>query len=153
MLENLRYFLSKYDTNEPHYFGRYFAVSGGFNSGGAAYVFSKRTLKDFNELIKDRSKCTPSVHHEDVAVAECLRNASIETIPGDTRDEHGRETFHPLKTLDHFYLPNNSWLHSYDKWKNRNGKECCSDRSISFHYVSGKEMYVMDYLVYDLQTA
>ena len=150
VLENLRNFLSKYDTNEPHYFGWYFTLEGGYNCNGAAYVFSKKTLKDFYELMKDPNKCSTNNSKEDVAVGACLRNAPIETIPGDTRDEYERETFHPLNLTDHFDLPSNNWLHSYDKWKNRNGKECCSDHSISFHHISSKEMYVLDYLIYDL---
>ena len=44
VLENLLNFLSKYDTNEPHYFGRYFTLEGGYNCNGAAYVFSKKKL-------------------------------------------------------------------------------------------------------------
>ena len=151
VLENLRNFLSKHDSTKPNYFGRYFTMEGGYNSGGAAYVFSKKTLADFYELMKDPEKCSPNNPNEDVAVGVCLRNAPIKTLPGDTRDDYGRETFHPLKPLEHFNLPNNSWLHSYDRWKNRNGKECCSEHSISFHYISSQEMYVMDYLIYDLQ--
>ena len=152
VLENLRDFLSKYNTSEPHYFGRYFKGIGGYNSGGAAYVFSKRTLKDFYDLLKDPEKCTIKDPNEDVAVGACLRNAPIKTIPGDTRDEYQKETFHPLKPIDHFNLPANSWLRGHDRWENRDGKDCCSDHSISFHYISNKEMYIMDYLIYDLKT-
>ena len=127
-------------------------MEGGYNSGGAAYVFSKKTLEDFYEVMKDGSKCKEKAANEDVEVGVCLRNSKSKTSPGDTRDEYGRETFHPLSPVDHIYLAENSWLNSYDKWKNKKGKECCSERSITFHYVKPKEMHVMDYLIYDLQT-
>ena len=143
--------MSGYNSNEPYYFGRYFKAIGGYNSGGAAYVFSKRTLKDFNNVMQDPNKCKLQNANEDVAVGECLRNTPQKTVPGDTRDEYGRETFHPFTPLGQFTLSNDSWLVSYDNWKSKAGKECCSDRSISFHYVSPAEMYVMEYMIYKLQ--
>ena len=47
VLENLRNFLSKYNSAKPNYFGRHFTIEGGFNSGGAAYVFSKKNFGRF----------------------------------------------------------------------------------------------------------
>ena len=138
VIENLRNFLSKYNTCEPHYFEQCFKTLGGYNSDDVAYVFSNRTLKDFYELLKDPQKCTLQNPFEDVAVGACLKNAPVKTNPGDTRDKYQKEFFHPLKPIDHFNLPAKSWLREYDKWKNRDGKDSCSDHSISFHYISNK---------------
>ena len=152
MLENLRIFLSKYNTSEPHYFWLYFKTLGGYNSGGVAYVFSNKTLKDFYGLLKDPQNCTPKNPFEEVALRACLKNVPIKTIPGDTRDEYQKETFYLLKPIHHFNLPAKNWLCEYDKWENRDGKDSCSDDSISFHYISNKDMYIINYLIYDLKT-
>lgn len=34
---------------------------------------------------------------------------------------------------------------------NNQGRECCSDSAISFHYVPPQQMYLFDYLIYQLQ--
>ncbi|KAG7469654.1 hypothetical protein MATL_G00131130 [Megalops atlanticus] len=47
VLDNLRYLLSKHDTERPVYFGRRFRpfVAQGYMSGGAGYVLSKEALR------------------------------------------------------------------------------------------------------------
>ena len=149
VIENLRYLLSNYSTSDPHFFGRYFAM--GYNSGGAGYVFSKETLIRFMSVMKDPFKCKLTSPNEDVEVGICL--AAVDVHPGDTRDELGRETFHPLPPYKHLipgYITKDNWLHTYDKWKVQVGRNCCSDYSVSFHYITPEDMYVMEYFVYNL---
>lgn len=151
ILENLRYFVSKYNSSQPHYFGRHFVPFGGYNSGGAGYVFSKATLKSFNRIIKDPSKCKLKSFAEDAEVGVCL--AAVGIHPGDTRDALGRETFHPFAPDYHILpgaIPKDNWLHKYNKWPLQSGPECCSDHTIAFHYITPNKMYVMEYFVYHL---
>ena len=68
VVENLRLFLSHYNHNHLHYFGRHFVPYGGYNSGGAGYVFSKATLRAFNRIMKDPSRCKLKSFAEDVEV-------------------------------------------------------------------------------------
>ena len=60
IVENLKYFLAQHNPNEPHYFGKRFKTLGGYTSGGAGYVISKRALVRFGTALKqDSIKCTP----------------------------------------------------------------------------------------------
>lgn len=152
VLENLRYFLSKHNTSHQHYFGRHFRPFGGYNSGGSGYVFSKATLITFNQALRDPSLCKLKSFAEDAEVGVCLRLMGVS--PGDTRDELGRETFHPFAP-DYHLLPNgipkSNWLHKYNKYPVKNGPECCSDHSIAFHYITPNRMYVLEYFIYHLR--
>ena len=115
ILENLRYFLSKHNSSQQNYFGRHFTMYGGYNSGGAGYVFSKATLMTFNQALQDPSNCKLKSLAEDMEVGVCLRNMGV--FPGDTRDEFGRETFHPFKPEAHLIpngIPNSSWIYKYN---------------------------------------
>lgn len=151
ILENLRLFLSNYNSSDPHYFGRYFVQFKGYNSGGAGYVFSKKTLALFIIAMKDPSQCKLKSFAEDVEVGSCLDSMGVH--PGDTRDEQGRETFHPFAPAYHLIpgsIDKNNWLHQYNKWEVVVGPKCCSDHSIAFHYVSRNDMYLYEYLIYHL---
>ena len=151
LLENLRYLLSHHNSSDPHYFGRHFVPHGGYNSGGAGYVFSKETLIRFIRIMKDPFRCSLRSRAEDAGVGKCL--AVVDVHPGDTRDELGRETFHPFAPfylLIPGFIKPNDWLHRYNKWKVQTGPDCCSDHSIAFHYVKPNDMYTMEYFIYHL---
>ena len=84
-------------------------------------------------------------------VGVCLREEGIH--PGDTRDEMGRETFHPFAPEYHLIpgaISKRNWLHNYNKWEVKSGPDCCSDHSITFHYVAPKNMYILEYFIYHL---
>ena len=73
--------------------------------------------------------------------------------PGDTRDELGRETFHPFSPDSHLFpngIPTTNWLHKYNKHPVVSGPNCCSDHSIAFHYITPNRMYVLEYMIYHL---
>lgn len=151
VLENLRYFLAQHNTSHNHYFGRHFRPYGGYNSGGAGYVFSKQTLVTFNQALRDPSVCKLKSHAEDAEVGVCLRMMGVP--PGDTRDELGRETFHPFSPDSHLFpngIPTTNWLHKYNKHPVVSGPNCCSDHSIAFHYITPNRMYVLEYMIYHL---
>eukprot|EP00112_Aurelia_sp_Birch-Aquarium-sp1_P000630 Seg1058.21 transcript_id=Seg1058.21/GoldUCD/mRNA.D3Y31 product="Glycoprotein-N-acetylgalactosamine 3-beta-galactosyltransferase 1" protein_id=Seg1058.21/GoldUCD/D3Y31 len=151
VVENLRHLLSKYSPDDPHFFGRWFVPFGGYNSGGAGYVLSKKSVRLFMKAMNNPWKCPEKYFAEDVAIGNCL--ALYDVHPEDTRDEHGRQTFHPYAIEYHFipgYIGQNDWLHSYDKYPVQIGPNCCSDHSITFHYVNIQNMYVYDYFIQTL---
>lgn len=151
VIENMRYFLSKLNPDEPHYLGRWFTPFDGYNSGGGGYVLSKKALRQFVRATNNPWKCPEKFFAEDVAMGKCLGIYDIH--PGDTRDKIGRQTFHPYAIEYHMvpgYIGEKDWLHSYDKYPVETGPKCCSDHSISYHYVNRESMYVYDYFIHHL---
>ena len=163
IVENLRHYLDSPeiatagggDNSAPLYLGRRFKrggveESGVFNSGGAGYVLNRAALK---LLVGQLPTC--HVHtrsfSEDALVAECLLKAGV--VPYDTRDEKGRERFHPFSPGQHHDWvppkkdPYADWYYGYT-FDVKLGKECCAPESVSFHYITPelmRRMYVLNY--------
>jgi glycoprotein-N-acetylgalactosamine 3-beta-galactosyltransferase len=150
--QNLRNYLSNVDKTKDHFLGRRFLGYGDkdnyFNSGGAGYVLSRPTLQKFYETGLDHPRCNPNRHTpmEDVMVAECLRHVFDIGIE-DTRDEVGRERFHPFSPGSHLtWRPpppgaSKDWYEEYNKeWGLKTGMECCAPDSVSFHYIKKPTM-------------
>ncbi|VUZ51000.1 unnamed protein product [Hymenolepis diminuta] len=88
---------------------------------------------------------------EDVNLGACAERVGVKMI--DSLDEHGEEAFHPFYPaymLDKAAMDHTRWVHSYNYYPIKTGFDCCSDHSVSFHYVSSKDMYMLDYLIYHL---
>lgn len=152
IVENLRHFVSHFDAEKPYYFGRKFKPFGSYNSGGAGYIFSRETVRRFADIIEDKSRCAEASFAEDVEVGRCL--AKMGVVAGHTLDERGREMFHPLPPEHHLipgYLNKDFWLYSYNFQPYKDGPDCCSDYSITFHYINPNMMYQLEYFVYHLR--
>ncbi|KAJ8354491.1 hypothetical protein SKAU_G00220580 [Synaphobranchus kaupii] len=153
VLDNLRYLLSKHDTERPIYFGRRFKpfIAQGYMSGGAGYVLSKEALRRFVEGFRV-GKCTHFSSIEDLAMGKCMEAMGVEA--GDSRDKKKRETFQPFTPQNHLNKvlgSKQSWYWGYGYYPAIEGPECCSDLAVSFHYISPEEMYVLEYFTYHLR--
>ena len=156
IMENMRYFLSAYDTNEPMWFGYKFKaiVKQGYFSGGSGYILSKEALRRFAEIgYHDPTKCR-SDHHgaEDVEMGKCMENLKVKAM--DTRDSKGRNRFFPLSTANSIFLKKSNswnWGNMYFPIIEEGLPGCCSDSAISFHYIDETQMYAHDYLIYQLK--
>uniref|UniRef100_A0A3B4UDG9 Glycoprotein-N-acetylgalactosamine 3-beta-galactosyltransferase 1 n=2 Tax=Seriola dumerili TaxID=41447 RepID=A0A3B4UDG9_SERDU len=102
VVENLRYTLSKYNSEKPLYLGRRFTpfISQGYMSGGAGYVLSKEALRRFVKGF-DTGECTHFSTIEDMALGKCMETMKV--APADSRDMKGRQTFHPYPP-DHYLV-------------------------------------------------
>ncbi|UJR27205.1 hypothetical protein I4U23_008501 [Adineta vaga] len=152
IVENLRGFLSKQNASEPVTFGYNFKVivPQGYHSGGASYVLSQESLRRFHRAHEDSTaSCRTDGGAEDVEIAKCLRTQGV--YPGKSIDSYNRELFHPLPFADHFRGSFPDWMFSYAENPLQTNYNCCSDQTISFHYVSPEEQYLMHFLLYKVR--
>jgi glycoprotein-N-acetylgalactosamine 3-beta-galactosyltransferase len=163
IIENLKYYLNSEEVRgeaargKGIYIGRKFQPPGQkiFNSGGAGYILDKVSLKLLGDNL-DAPSCHPKQvgFWEDVNIASCLK-VSNDIDPYDTRDSLKRERFHPFTPGQHltYKIPPKSpdWYAKYNPDLTL-GYDCCSDHSISFHYVPHdlmRQMYNYVYLCTD----
>lgn len=155
ILENLRHFLSKHDPKSLVAFGKQFKAPWGeeYVSGGAGYVLSRAAVKKLVENGPTAgSKCrwTSHVGSEDVQLGGCLKELNITIIDG--LDEHNKSSFLPFQLKTHLWQKKdpNFWYWNYSTHQEDLGMECCSDLSVSFHYMEPVDMYVYEFLLYHM---
>ena len=79
---------------------------------------------------------------------KCLGNT---TIFVDTRDDKNEMRFFPVSVREHFdsKRPPNYWYFNYLYYNVTQGSmDCCSESVAGLHYITPKEMYLIDYLIY-----
>ena len=88
---------------------------------------------------------------EDYIMGQCMQSLNIE--PGDTTDHLRRQRFFARNPIE-VVKPRNgivwSWW-SQLKYPAEEGDNCCSNTTISFHYISADEMYVIDFFLYKMK--
>lgn len=152
IMENLRYFLSGQDRDAPVYFGQHFLpwVGQGYMSGGAGYVASREAVRRFGK--RNNEACREfKTEFEDVEYGRCMENLKV--ILGDSTDALGRTRFHCLNPHAHISDRLPPWYNSHVSYKGaKKGLDGLSDYAISFHYIDSYGMYVLEYVLYRLNT-
>nr|XP_027213724.1 glycoprotein-N-acetylgalactosamine 3-beta-galactosyltransferase 1-like [Penaeus vannamei] len=148
IMENLRYMLRAYDTNDPIYFGLYYKNFGRYNAGGAGYVMGRESIRRFVEqALPNAAICSPTGKAEDVKLGNCLQRVGIKF--GDTRDHIGQGRFwqhHPISIIKETKLVESYQHYPVPEWPNSS-----SDTVISFHRMTTSDLYLMEYFIYDIR--
>ncbi|KAL3874500.1 hypothetical protein ACJMK2_037509 [Sinanodonta woodiana] len=154
IIENLRFLLSHYNASKPGYLGFIFDkfITNGFMSGGAGYVLSRQSLRQLVQNGLRENKC-PALKKEelpglgeDFAIGQCLENIHVPRL--NSRDVYGRDTFHPYQIDKHLFGGLPKTLFTWCKEPAVEGRNCCSQFTISFHYMNPRVMRLADHLLY-----
>uniref|UniRef100_A0A2C9LN20 N-acetylgalactosaminide beta-1,3-galactosyltransferase n=1 Tax=Biomphalaria glabrata TaxID=6526 RepID=A0A2C9LN20_BIOGL len=150
IVENLRYFLSDKNSSEPHYFGHTFIYYNfTFYSGGSGYVMSKESLRKINEDGYAKKLCDEDGSFEDYRMSKCMKVVGVPTV--NTVDDQGRNRFNCLSMQSHLNGTYPPWYYKYDINGAKKGKDSISNYAISFHYAKPEMMYILDFVLYNLQ--
>ncbi|XP_023346734.1 glycoprotein-N-acetylgalactosamine 3-beta-galactosyltransferase 1 [Eurytemora carolleeae] len=138
-MENLHAMLALHDPDIPTFFGAHYnlEVPGGTVSGGAGYLLSRKAVElVVTEAFTNKSLCREQDDgREDAEMAWCLSRLGVH--PSVSRDiKRDEETFIPLHIWSMMTLTEGSWMSTYMMKKPLTGFDCCSERAISFHYIS-----------------
>ncbi|XP_064614350.1 glycoprotein-N-acetylgalactosamine 3-beta-galactosyltransferase 1-like [Liolophura sinensis] len=149
ILENLRYFLSDVDPNEPVFYGHLFKtiVKQGYFSGGGGYVLSKEALKRLRA--RPQNVCRNDGGAEDAELGKCMENLGVKT--GTSLDVFGRSRFHCFDPDTHLQGGYPDWYYKYDAYGAKSGLGSISDYAITFHYIPPEKMYALEFYVYHLR--
>ncbi|KAH3777467.1 hypothetical protein DPMN_178914 [Dreissena polymorpha] len=151
ILENLRYFLSGQNSNEPIFFGHHFKtiVKQGYFSGGAGYVLSKEALRRFGAKGNDETICRQDGGAEDAEFGKCMETLGVKV--GNSTDKLGRNRFHCFDPDTHLMGGYPDWYYQYDANGAKKGRDSISDYTISFHYVTPEKMNALEFYIYHLR--
>eukprot|EP00040_Diaphanoeca_grandis_P004217 m.27612 g.27612 ORF g.27612 m.27612 type:complete len:700 (-) comp15777_c0_seq1:1951-4050(-) len=156
--DNLVKFLSRFDSNQPHFFGRRFIPGGedeerSYYSGGSGIILSRASLQLLGARVQGDVHhdlwATPEGGPEDKQTAITLRRLNITTT--NSVDVDGKELFLPLGTgSEQMRRVRDEKLWFYKMCPNVSaGPGCCSARWVASHYHTPEDIYRMD----DLQSA
>uniref|UniRef100_A0A0N4ZDC1 N-acetylgalactosaminide beta-1,3-galactosyltransferase n=1 Tax=Parastrongyloides trichosuri TaxID=131310 RepID=A0A0N4ZDC1_PARTI len=158
IMENLRGYLINKNPDKYFYFGfRVYNppnnIKNAYIQGGAGYVMSKVTFKTLVEKgFNNPNYCSQrNDMFDDMEIGRCLNRMGIYT--SFLLDDKYRILFNPQDLASTIMGRKNQkdFFERYGKIYLREGYNAMSDYPISFHYIKGDFMYVLEYLFYHAQ--
>uniref|UniRef100_A0A0N4ZHJ1 N-acetylgalactosaminide beta-1,3-galactosyltransferase n=1 Tax=Parastrongyloides trichosuri TaxID=131310 RepID=A0A0N4ZHJ1_PARTI len=156
IMENLRFYLLSQNSNDLLHHGFRMKDLKSFNKdgyiqGGGGDVLSKLALEALiTNGFKNISMCKEgNTDSGDVELGICLANVNVKI--GESRDFLGRLRFVPGTPDAYTGVEDNSIFNSFNNlgyFKQPRGINSLSEYLISLHYLSGHNMYFIDYLLY-----
>lgn len=156
VMENLRYHLYAYDPFEPIAVGHLLNKTNEkheYLSMKSGYALSRRAVENLVTGFSNAStSCAVTREFDDeIHFSGCLREVGIQF--SKSTDQHGKRLFFD-QYLDRFFLPislvelPHPW---YQDYKVSHYLNEASNYSIAFYGLSWKQMYVMEFLIYQLR--
>eukprot|EP00928_Gymnodinium_smaydae_P081942 TRINITY_DN65372_c0_g1_i1.p1 TRINITY_DN65372_c0_g1~~TRINITY_DN65372_c0_g1_i1.p1 ORF type:complete len:336 (-),score=60.22 TRINITY_DN65372_c0_g1_i1:30-1037(-) len=143
---SLNRYVEEMEPSLPYFLGCKFHYGGvggvQYVSGGPGYILSRTSASWLLAGLPRCLKLFAEMREGDLAVSQCLQTAGV--FPEDTRDAEGRQRFHVFPYDYHlgWYRmgldTKRWWYHDYLWGSNFEGTACCSDTTVSFHYMAGK---------------
>ncbi|KAK3095478.1 hypothetical protein FSP39_015158 [Pinctada imbricata] len=149
IMENLRHLLESYNSQNAVYLGHHFRIGTrqGYMSGGGGFLLSAGALKAINEKgYGVEPMCQMDGKDEDLDIGICLDHIGVKTY--SSIDKYGRQSFHPfgiIKSLTSSITGGESYY--FDR-PIKDGPDCCSQLSVSFHYINPVQMYLLEFMLY-----
>ena len=118
VMDHLKQYLGKYDTNELHHFGRKFTMyKDSYYSGGSGIILSKGALLKMGETFKTPQdegwSGTPrGTGPEDLLTSKSLKPLGIDAV--ESTDKQGRQLFMPMGIDHEYFAPRrdeNAWFY------------------------------------------
>lgn len=151
IMENLRYFLSHQDPNQPFVTGRHFKkwVKQGYPSGGAGYVLSRAALERLANRTRKPPECKEDGSNEDVEIGRCLEKLGVPFL--NSSDSTGGSRFHAFTPLQHVVGGLARGYQNWDAYPVRVGPHAINEYPITFHYIKPADMKLLDFYLYRIR--
>ena len=149
-MDNMREFLSQFNTMEPHHFGRKFSMyKDAYYSGGSGIVLSKEALVRMGEAFPSAEDegwagSPRGTGPEDLLTSKSIKPLGVLAV--ESLDKNGRQLFFPMGLEHEWFAPKRdekAWFYRYSKVA-KVGRECCSENWVAVHYTPTPKMYLID---------
>lgn len=139
-------FLEDKSPSNDLYAGHNLAVKNNpsFPPQSAGYILSRHSMQNLVNKWKENDPIcnNPKQTHPGFFLAKCLSTV-FNLTPPDTRQDGKYNQFHSFPLVRLVTGKVDDWYNDLSEHENLYGDECCSDNTISFHYVEHLETHAL----------